>query len=226
MRKIKGIIFDMDGVLVFTDHHHYLAWKALADRLGIDFSEKDNDRLRGVSRMASLDIILEKYHGHPFSAEEKEALATEKNENYRKLLSYMTPNDVSQEVRDTLTELKRRGYLLSIGSSSKNAKYIMERTDLHSYFDAVSDGTNISRSKPDPEVFLKGAEYLGLAAEACAVVEDAYAGIDAAKAGNMLAVAIGAAVTSPAADIRIDRFSDLLEHFPKEQKEVNKDEIE
>lgn len=213
LEKIKGIIFDLDGVLVFTDRYHYQAWKALADKLGADFTEKDNDRLRGVSRMASLEIVLEKYHGPALTQERKEALAAEKNETYRALLSNMTPGDVSDEVRDTLQALRNRGYKLSIGSSSKNAKFILERTELTGFFDAVSDGTNISRSKPDPEVFLKGAAFLGLEPEACAVVEDAAAGLEAAKAGGMTAVAIGSATASPLADIRLETFGDLLKYF-------------
>lgn len=210
MENIKGIIFDLDGVLVFTDKFHYQAWKALADRIGAGFTEKDNDRLRGVSRMESLEIILEKYSGPAFSAEEKLALAEEKNDLYRKLLSQMSPEDVTEDVRRTLLALRERGYRLAVGSSSKNAGYILERTGLTGSFDAVSDGTNITNSKPDPEVFLKAAEFLNLAPEDCLVVEDAHAGIQAAKAGGMTAAAIGAAVTSPMADVRLDSISQLL----------------
>lgn len=213
MKKIKGIIFDLDGVLVFTDRCHYQAWKALADKLGAEFTEQDSERLRGISRMASLEIVLEKYRGPAFSQQEKEAMAEEKNENYRGLLANMTPADVPRDVWTTLAELRRRGYLLSVGSSSKNAKFILERTGLTACFDAVSDGTNISRSKPDPEVFLKGAEFLGLSPEECAVVEDAGAGILAAKAGGMTAAAIGAAADHPLADIRLGGFTELLTYF-------------
>lgn len=210
---MKGIIFDLDGVLVFTDRYHYQAWKALADRIGAEFTERDNDRLRGVSRMESLEIVLEKYHGEAFTKEQKETMATEKNELYRQLLSGMKPEDVSSEVRDTLKTLRERGYRLAIGSSSKNAKFILDRTDLMGYFDAISDGTNITNSKPDPEVFVKAAAFLGLEPSACAVVEDAHAGLQAAKMGGMTAVAIGSAVTSPLADITLKRFSDLLQFF-------------
>ena len=192
---IQAIIFDLDGVLVFTDRYHYEAWKKLADKLGIYFDEKINNRLRGVSRMESLEIILERYSGPALSENEKTALAAEKNETYRELLKQMTKESVTMDVRDTLAELRRRGYKLSVGSSSKNARTILERTELIGAFDAVSDGTNISRSKPDPEVFLKGAEFLGLPPEKCAVVEDAEAGIDAATAGGMLPVGIGEAAS-------------------------------
>ena len=213
MENIKGIIFDLDGVIVFTDQYHYQAWKKLADRLGAYFDEKINDRLRGVSRMESLNIVLERYEGPAFTEEEKLALATEKNAAYVELLQQMTPASVADDVRETLKTLRQRGYLLSVGSSSKNAKLILERTDLTDYFDAISDGTNITRSKPDPEVFVKAAEFLGLPCESCAVVEDAHAGIDAAKAANMLAVGIGPAASYEKTDCPIGRFSDLKELF-------------
>ena len=170
---MKALIFDLDGVLVFTDMFHYQAWKKMADRLGIFFDEKINNRLRGVSRMDSLEIILEKYHGAPLSYAEKCALADEKNETYKKLLQTMTPDDVSQEVRETLRELRCRGHKLAVGSSSKNTRFILAQTNLEEAFDAVSDGTNITRSKPDPEVFLKAAMFLGEQPGNCLVVEDA-----------------------------------------------------
>ena len=208
--SIKGIIFDLDGVIVFTDRYHYLAWKKMADDNGIYFDQEINNRLRGVSRMDSLEIILEQYHGKPISDKEKIIMAEKKNEIYKNLLQQMTPADVSSEVKETLKELKKRGYLLAIGSSSKNAKFILERTGLMDQFDAISDGTNIIKSKPDPEVFLKAAEYMRLAPEECAVVEDAYAGIDAAKAGHMMAIAIGDAVKYEKADKRLSCFKELL----------------
>ena len=166
---IKGVIFDLDGVICSTDELHYLAWKELADSIGVYFDRQINSRLRGVSRMASLDIILERSE-KKYSQEEKEALAAEKNEAYRKLLERMSPSDVSDEVRSTLTALREKGLRLSIGSSSKNTPLILERTDARRYFDAVSDGNNITRSKPDPEVFLKAAEFIGLAPSVCLVI--------------------------------------------------------
>lgn len=208
----KGIIFDLDGVIVFTDKFHYLAWKAVADELGIYFDEKINNRLRGVSRMDSLDIILEGGK-REYSYDEKLEIAEKKNEIYKGYLSKMTPSDVSDDVRKTLIELKNKGYLLAIGSSSKNTKYILERVGLSKFFDAVSDGTNIKKSKPDPEVFLKAAEFINLLPSECAVVEDAFAGIDAAKNAEMTAVAIGDAASYEKADIVLDTFSDILRHF-------------
>lgn len=208
---MKGIIFDLDGVLVFTDCFHYEAWKAIADEYGIYFDEEINNRLRGVGRMESLDIILEKYEGEPFTQQEKEKMASRKNDIYRELLQKMTPQDVTEEVRKTLEYLKERGYLLALGSSSKNAKFILEKVDLYDAFDAISDGTNITYTKPNPEVFLKAAEFLQLEPQECAVVEDAFAGIDAAKAGGMTAIAIGDAVNARNTDFKLTRFSDLLE---------------
>ena len=208
---MRAFIFDLDGVLVFTDKYHYLAWKQVADELGIYFDEIINNRLRGVSRMESLEIILERYEGSPLSRSDKEKVAEKKNEIYRKSLAEMTPNDVTEETRNTLIELKNRGYKLAIGSSSKNAKFILERVGLTQYFDAISDGTNITKSKPDPEVFLKAAKFLGEEASECVVVEDAYSGIDAAKSAGMEAIGIGDAYSYDRADYRISFFSELLE---------------
>lgn len=184
MRHYKAVIFDLDGVICFTDHYHYLAWKKIADQYNIPFTEEDNNLLRGVSRRESLEIILRKHQGEEFSEAEKEKMLEEKNSEYKAYLKKMSPDDLSQEVIYTLLRLISEGYKIAIGSSSKNTKYILDRLGIHKLFDAVSDGTNISRSKPDPEVFLKAAEYLHLKAEECLVVEDAKAGIDAASAGG------------------------------------------
>ena len=182
---IKGVIFDLDGVLCSTDECHYLAWKELADSLGIPFDETINRRLRGVSRMESLDIILQAA-GRAFSSREKQALAARKNERYRRLLMKLTPADLPGGVRATLDELRRRGLRLAVGSSSKNTPLILQRLGLEDWFDAVADGNDITRSKPDPEVFLLAAERLRLPPGECMVVEDADAGIEAALAGDIL----------------------------------------
>lgn len=205
----KGIIFDLDGVICFTDEYHYLAWKELADALGIYFDRKINERLRGVSRMASLEIILER-SDRPYTQAEKESFCEEKNERYREYLKQMSPADLSDEVRDTLAQLRKKGYLLAIGSSSRNAKFILGRIGLGDYFDAISDGTNITRTKPDPQVFLMAAERLGLPAEDCLVVEDAQSGIAAAKAAGMKAAGMGPAALEQAADYSLSCFADLL----------------
>ena len=208
---MKAFIFDLDGVLVFTDRFHYQAWKKMADRIGVYFDEQINNRLRGVSRAESLEIILERWEGAPLSKEEKEALMEEKNNTYRELLKTMTPADVADDVRQTLDQLKKRGHRLAIGSSSKNTKFILQQVALTDVFDAISDGTNISRSKPDPEVFIKAAQFLGEEPDNCIVVEDAFAGIDAAKAAGMTGVGIGDAAGYEKADVRIQNFAELLE---------------
>ena len=206
----KGIIFDLDGVICFTDKYHYEAWKETADEIDVYFDEMINNRLRGISRMASLEIILERSQKE-YTKEEKEKIAYEKNERYKKLLHQMSPEDLSAEVKDTLDTLRQRGCKLAIGSSSRNTKLILERLGLKGYFDAVSDGTNITRSKPDPEVFVKAGEFLGIGAEECVVVEDAYAGIDAARAAGMKSVGIGDASGYGKADYKIQAFKELLD---------------
>ncbi|MBO5976072.1 MAG: beta-phosphoglucomutase [Oscillospiraceae bacterium] len=209
--NVKGIIFDLDGVICFTDEYHYLAWKEMADDMGVYFDREINNRLRGVSRMASLDIILERYSGPALSEEEKLALATKKNDIYRSLLSRMSPADLSNEVKNTLDALRAKGLKLAIGSSSKNAPFILERIGLAGYFDAISDGNNISRSKPDPEVFLKAAEFLSLAPAECLVVEDAIAGAEAGHAGGFEVACVGDASEAKAGDYNMLSFAQLLE---------------
>ncbi len=205
----KAFIFDLDGVICHTDKYHYQAWKSLADKLAIPFDEIKNNRLRGVSRMESLDIVLEGSK-FLFTPEEKQVLAEEKNETYRALLMNMTTEDLSDEVKNTLIKLRKLGYKLAIGSSSKNAPLILDKIGLGEFFDVISDGNNISKSKPDPEVFLIAAEQLKIEPSACIVVEDAIAGLEAAKAAGMKAAAIGDAAGSELADWSLGSFQDLL----------------
>lgn len=205
----KAIIFDLDGVICYTDKYHYQAWKKVADSLGIFFDESINNRLRGVSRMESFDIILERYHGQ-MTKEEKIQYTEEKNEIYKSLLQDMSAKDLSAEVKETLDELRNRGLKLAIGSSSKNARFILGQLGLGDYFDAISDGSNISRSKPDPEVFLLAALYLNVNPRDCLVVEDADAGIEAAKAGGMDCAGMGDAKKNKRADYYLETFADLL----------------
>ncbi len=207
--KYQAIIFDLDGVICHTDRYHYLAWKQLADELGIYFDETINHRLRGVSRMESLEIVLER-SDRTFTEEEKLLYAEKKNEVYKELLKQMSPKDLSEEVKQTLDELRAKGLKLGIGSSSKNAGFILSRIGLEGYFDAVCDGNCISRSKPDPEVFVKAAAMLSTPAERCLVVEDAKAGVEAAVAGGMDCAAIGDARCCEQAAHALTTFSDLL----------------
>ena len=208
--KFKGVIFDLDGVLCFTDDYHYQAWKSLADDLNIYFDREINNRLRGVSRMASLDIVLEKSN-KSYTKEEKIALATKKNDIYVKLLDNITENDCSNEVRNTLLELKRRGIKIAIGSSSKNTPKILNRLGIYSYFDAISDGNNITHSKPNPEVFLKAAQFINENPQDCLIVEDAIAGIDAGINGGFKTAAIGDATKYDKPDYKLNKLSDLLD---------------
>jgi beta-phosphoglucomutase len=206
--KYKGVIFDLDGVIVHTDKMHYAAWKSLADRLEIPFDEEVNNRLRGVSRTESLEIILER-SAQVYSDAQKLRFSEEKNESYLRYLDGLSPHDVSPEVIDTLRLLKGAGLKIAIGSSSKNAKTILKNVGLTDFFDAVSDGTNIEKTKPDPEVFLKAAAMLRLAPSECAVVEDAITGIEAAVRGGFTAIAIGNAASSNKAEFNITSISEL-----------------
>lgn len=210
MDKLRGVIFDLDGVICFTDVYHFQAWKQMADGEGIEFNERINERLRGVSRAESLEIILERA-ARTYAPDEKAALMEKKNNLYRELLQQMSPQDLSPEVLQTLHALRERGYKLAIGSSSKNAKFILDRIGLGDFFDAVSDGTNIQRSKPDPQVFLMAAEMLEFAPSECLVVEDAEAGIDAAVAGGFHSAGIGSAREYGKTEYRLDCFQDLLQ---------------
>ena len=206
----NAIIFDLDGVICFTDKYHYQAWKQLADRLGIYFDEEINNRLRGVSRMESLEIILEKSN-KTYTQEEKNAFAEEKNEVYKELLKQMTPADLSPVVKNTLDELRKRGLKLAIGSSSKNTRTILSQIGLGDFFDEISDGTNITNSKPDPEVFLKAAQFVSEKPEHCLVVEDAQAGIEAAYRGGFHSAGLGEARKHPNVTYKLNSFDELLE---------------
>jgi len=207
--KYEGVIFDLDGVICSTDEYHYLAWKALADRLNIPFGREDNNRQRGVSRMESLEVVLEK-SPVAYSQEEKIAFATEKNDLYRELLGEMGEKDLSDEVKKTLLALREKGLKLAIGSSSKNTPFILERIGLGTFFDAIADGNCITHSKPHPEVFLKAAQMIGLDPSVCLVVEDAKAGVEAAVAGGFDCAAMGDAKDDSRAKWHLSSFGDLM----------------
>lgn len=203
--SIKVVIFDLDGVIVSTDDYHYRAWKVMADEEGIYFDKRINERLRGVSRMESLEIILEKADKE-YTNEEKIQMAEKKNSLYRELLNELTPNDILPGVMKVLEDLKAKNTKIAIGSSSKNTPMILGKIGLKDYFDAVADGNDIKNSKPDPEVFLLAAKKLEVNSEECLVVEDADAGVEAAIAGNMKVLAVGYASSNPKADYK---FKDL-----------------
>lgn len=207
---IKGALFDLDGVIVDTAKYHYIAWRQLAQSLGFDFTELDNERLKGVSRMASLDILLE-IGGmqERFSNDEKQRMATEKNDRYVSLIRQMRPDEILPGTEAFLTALHHKGIKVALGSASKNAMLILDNLRLTPLFDAIIDGTKVSKAKPDPEVFLKGAEALGLRPEECVVFEDAVAGIEAARAGGMKCVGIGSPDVLTKADIIIDGLHEM-----------------
>ena len=206
----KGVIFDLDGVICFTDEYHYLAWKAMADSIGVEFDRTINNRLRVVSRMASLEIILER-SAAAYSPEEKLALATKKNDLYKEYLKQMSPSDLSTEVKATLDALRDAGLKLAIGSSSKNTPFILGQLGLEGFFDAVSDGNNITNSKPDPEVFLKAAQFLGLKPEDCLVVEDAVSGAEAGHRGGFRVACVGDASKAGVGDYNLRSIAQLAE---------------
>lgn len=191
--KYKAVIFDLDGVIVCTDECHYKGWKKLADEEGIYFDREINQRLRGVSRMESLEIVLEKAN-KAYTAEEKAEMAERKNNFYREYIKDLTPADVLPGVMDFCEKLRAQGVKLAIGSSSKNTPAILKGIGLDTYFDAVADGNQITKSKPDPEVFLLAAKLVGIAPADCMVVEDAEAGVEAAIAGGMDVLGLGKAV--------------------------------
>ena len=186
---IKAVIFDLDGVIVSTDDCHYEAWKKMADEESIYFDKTINNRLSGVSRMESLEIVLERATKE-YSDEGKLQLAERKNGYYKEFITKLTPADILPGAMNTLVELKENGIKVAIGSSSKNTPVILKQIGLSDYFDAVSDGNNITNSKPDPEVFLKAADMLGIPYAECMIVEDADAGIEAGKRAGMKTLSV------------------------------------
>lgn len=202
-----GVIFDLDGVICHTDKYHYQAWKKLADKIGVYFDQRINEDLRGVSREDSLEIIL-KNSKEKYSKEAKKEFLKIKNDYYKMYLANMTPHDLSDEVKKTLDELKNRNIKIAIGSSSRNAQFILKRLGLENYFDEVIDGNKITKSKPNPEVFIKAAKAID--ETKCLVVEDAIAGVDAALSGGFDCAGINSANEHERITYKLDRFSDLL----------------
>jgi beta-phosphoglucomutase len=206
---VRGALFDLDGVLVDTATYHYLAWKRLARELGFDFTETNNERLKGVSRVRSLEILLE-IGGRDMDAAEKAGAAARKNAWYVEYLHTLDQRALLPGAREFLTLLRAEGVLIALGSASKNAPLILERLDIAPLFDAVIDGNRISAAKPDPEVILAGAQALGLPPASCVVFEDALTGIEAARAGGMRVIAVGKPENLPGADRYIGSLQDML----------------
>lgn len=205
---IKACIFDLDGVIVDTAKYHYLAWKRLADKLDIPFNEEENEKMKGISRMASLERLLE-LGGKKFSEKEKEKFCQTKNLWYLDFVSQMKNDEILPGVRPFIDQLKAAQIKIALGSASKNARHILDLTDLTKSFDAIVDGNDVTKSKPDPEVFLNGAQLLGVNIKDTVVFEDSAKGIDAAIAGGFKTVGIGAEEHLGHADIVIQSFVGL-----------------
>ena len=188
----KACLFDLDGVLVDTAIYHFQAWKMLGENFNYQLTEEQNEQLKGVSRVESLNRILN-WASNTATEEQKEIWLKEKNDNYLQLITHMNPSEILPGVVDFLGQIKADGYKIALGSASKNAEIILEKTHLTPWFDLIIDGNKVSKSKPDPEVFLKGAEGLGLLPSECIVFEDAQAGVEAAIAGGMKVIGIGEA---------------------------------
>jgi beta-phosphoglucomutase len=206
---MKAALFDLDGVIVDTAKYHYLAWKRLANELGIDFTEEDNEKLKGVSRVESLELIL-KMGNKTLSPEQKQKYMDSKNDWYVEMIRRMDASEALPGAVAYLDSLRARGIKVALGSASKNAPEILERLGITEKFDAIIDGNRVSRSKPDPEVFTAGAEAVGVAYADCVVFEDAVAGVEAAKRGGMYAVGIGSPDVLTQADVVVPGLHALL----------------
>ncbi len=190
MEQIKACIFDLDGVVVDTAKYHYLAWKRLAQELGFEFTEQHNERLKGVSRMRSLEILLE-VGGLTFPVNKMEEMAAKKNAWYVEYIQKMTPEEILPGAKELLEKLRTNGVKTALGSASKNSPLILERIGLKNHFDAICDGNSVTVAKPAPDIFLAAAKALNISAEYCIVFEDAEAGIEAAINAGMQTVGIG-----------------------------------
>jgi len=209
---IQGVIFDLDGVLVTTDELHYQSWQQITAAEGIYFDRAINHRLRGISRMESLEIVLERSL-RAYTPQEKTALADRKNAIFRQLLQNLTPADLLPGALEMVTALRRRGLKTAVASSSRNTAQIMDQLDLWRHFDGVVDGNDITRSKPDPEVFLLAAQRLGLPPEDCLVIEDAVAGVESARRAGMAVFGVGTPQTLPG----VSRLAADLAHVTVEE---------
>jgi beta-phosphoglucomutase len=212
----KALIFDLDGVIVDTAHYHFIAWQRLAKELGITFTEKENERLKGVSRMRSLEIILE-IGGISLSPEKMEELATQKNAWFVEYIEAIKPEEIFPGVKEMILKLRDKGYKIALASSSKNAETVIRLLKIKDLFDTVVDGTMIAHTKPDPEIFLLAASRLGIDPSQCVVFEDAEAGVEAALAAGMKCVGVGSAeqlgkanaIVKTTADFKIDQLDNL-----------------
>jgi beta-phosphoglucomutase len=207
-KKIDAVVFDLDGVITDTAHYHFLAWKKLADELEIPFNETFNEELKGINRMSSLELILQKGNKqNSYTASEKEEMAERKNKHYQEFLKDLTPNDILPGIVNLIANIKRDGLPIGVASVSKNAQTVLKALKLEESFDYVVDAATIKKSKPDPEIFLAACTKLEALPERSIGIEDALAGIDAIKASNMFAVGVGGVLTK--ADYRVDTTEEL-----------------
>ncbi len=205
---IQAVIFDLDGVIVDTAHYHFIAWKRLANELGINFTENENEQLKGVSRMRSLDIILELGNLH-LSLEERERLATKKNQWFVEYIHAMKPDEIFPGVKELIQNIRSSGIKIALASSSKNADTVLNLLNIKNYFDVIVDGTMITHTKPDPEIFLLAAKRLIISPSHCLVIEDAEAGVEAAIAAGMKCVGVGSPEQLGKADLVIEKTRDF-----------------
>lgn len=217
---LKAVLFDLDGVITDSAQYHYLAWKRLADKLGIPFDEAYNEKLKGVSRMESLNLILQNGNmEYSFSEEEKEILAEEKNNNYKELISRITPADILPGIKELLIELKDHNVKTCVCSVSKNAFYIIERLGLNGYFDHIIDAAKIKNAKPESDIFAIGAYILQAAPANCVGIEDAKAGIEAIHKAGIKAVGVGSYDQMQEADVILENTGKLNYHILNELTE-------
>jgi beta-phosphoglucomutase len=215
MTKYNACIFDLDGVIVDTAVYHYKAWKRLANELGFDFTEENNEKLKGVSRVRSLELILE-WGGVTKTEAEKEELATRKNDWYVEMINHMTPAEILPGAKEFLEACRAAGIKTALGSASKNSMTILDHINLTNLFDAIIDGNKVTNAKPDPEVFLKGAEALHVSPSECVVFEDAIAGVEAAINGGMKVVGVGSPEVLKEADLVVSGLNKMsLERLNK-----------
>lgn len=221
--KIKGFIFDLDGVIVDTAKYHFLAWKKLANSIGIDFTETQNEQLKGVSRVKSLEKIL-KWGNVEISEDKFMELMAKKNNDYLSYVNNMDESEILSDVNRVLNFLAAKNQAIALGSASKNARSILKKVQLYSSFNVIVDGTNVSKAKPDPEVFLNAARELNIKPENCVVFEDSVAGIEAANTADMISIGIGDDKVLQEADYVFKDFTQMSDEFLKElieKEEVN-----
>lgn len=211
----KGFIFDLDGVIVDTAKYHYLAWKKLANELGFEFTKEQNELFKGVSRKRCLEILLE-IGNRTATQQEFDTWMVEKNVDYLKYIENMDASEILPDVPKILAYLKENNIPIALGSASKNAQPILEKVGLLHYFDAIVDGNNVTKAKPDPEVFLLAAKHLGVNADDCIVFEDAVAGVEAANAAKMISIGIGKKNILNEADYIFNDFTEISISFIQE----------